>query len=131
LGILVRIFSVGNTHKEHDMARQMMKYRLTAEGTIPDFLYLGEDGVGGVYGVPDPSTPWPRDLVQVGITNDGATGDFEVIPTKADLLAYLTSVSGSWAQIDPAQPNNMEATIPFDPSAATDWAWGRLDALNA
>ena len=113
------------------MARQMMKYRLTAEGTIPDFLYLGEDGVGGVYGVPDPSTPWPRDLVQVGITNDGATGDFEVIPTKADLLAYLTSVRGSWAQIDPAQPNNMEATIPFDPSAATDWAWGRLDALNA
>ena len=113
------------------MARQMMKYRLTAEGTIPDFLYLGEDGVGGVYGVPDPSTPWPRDLVQVGITNDGATGDFEVIPTKADLLAYLTSVSGSWAQIDPAQPNNMEATIPFDPSAATDWAWGRVDALNA
>jgi hypothetical protein len=113
------------------MARQMMKYRLTAEGTIPDFLYLGEDGVGGVYGVADPATPWPRDLVQVGITNDNATGDFEVIPTKADLLAYLTSVSGSWTQRDPANPNDPNATIPFDPSAATDWAWGRLDALNA
>ena len=114
------------------MARQMMKYRLTAEGTIPDFLYLGEDGVGGVYGVFDSNTAWPRDLVQVGITNDGATGDFEVIPTKADLLAYLTSVSGSWTQRDPAaQPDNFEATVPFDPSAATDWAWGRLDALNA
>jgi len=113
------------------MARQMMKYRLTAEGTIPDFLYLGEDGVGGVYGVADPSTPWPRDLVQVGITNDGATGDFEVIPTKADLLAYLTTVGANWTQPDPTQPNNLQATVPFDPSAATDWAWGRLDALNA
>ena len=113
------------------MARQMMKYRLTAEGTIPDFLYLGEDGVGGVYGVADPATPWPRDLVQVGITNDNATGDFEVIPTKADLLAYLTSVSGSWTQPDSSNLSDPQATIPFDPSAATDWAWGRLDALNA
>lgn len=113
------------------MAHQMMKYRLTAEGTIPDFLYLGEDGVGGVYGVADPSTPWPRDLVQIGITNDGATGDFEVISTKADLLAYLTTVGADWTQLDPAQPNNPTVTIPFDPSAATDWAWGRLDALNA
>ena len=114
------------------MARQMMKYRLTSEGTIPDFLYLGQDGVGGVYGVGDPNTAWPRDLVQVGITNDGATGDFEVIPTKADLLAYLTTIGASWTQRDPAaQPDNFEATVPFDPSAATDWAWGRLDALNA
>jgi hypothetical protein len=110
------------------MAHQMMKYRLTVEGTIPDFLYLGEDGVGGVYGVSDPNTAWPRDLVQVGITNDGAIGDFEVIPTKADLLAYLTTVGASWTQTDPSDPT---ATIPFDPSAATDWAWGRLDALNA
>ena len=113
------------------MAHQMMKYRLTAEGTIPDFLYLGEDGVGGVYGVADPSTPWPRDLVQVGITNDGATGDFEVIPTKADLLAYLTAVGANWTQPDPTQQAFPTAMIPFDPSAATDWAWGRLDALNA
>jgi len=112
------------------MARQMMKYRLTAEGTIPDFLYLGEDGVGGVYGVND-DQPWPRNLVQIGITNDNATGDFEVIPTKADLLAYLTTVGANWTRPDPAQPGNPQATIPFDPSAATDWAWGRLDALNA
>lgn len=108
------------------MARQMMKYRLTAEGTIPDFLYLGEDGVGGVYGVTD-DQPWPRNLIQVGITNDGATGDFEIIPTKADLLAYLTAVGADWTQRD---PNNIEGTIAFSPSDATDWAWGRLNALN-
>ena len=112
------------------MAHQMMKYRLTAEGTIPDFLYLGEDGVGGVFGVAD-NQPWPRDYLQVGITNNNATGDFEVIPTKTDLLAYLTTVGADWTQPDPTQPTNSQATVPFDLSAATDWAWGRLDALNA
>ena len=66
------------------MAYQCTKYRLTAEGTIPDFLYLGEDGVGGVFVVADPATPSPRDNIMIGIVNDGATGDFEVIPTKAD-----------------------------------------------
>jgi hypothetical protein len=112
------------------MAHQMMKYRLTAEGTIPDFLYLGQDGVGGVYGVND-DQPWPRDLVQIGISKDGATGDFEVVPTQADLQAYLAEVGANWTQPDPTQPGNMNATVPFDPVAAAAWAWQRLDALNA
>ena len=109
------------------MAYQCTKYRLTAEGTIPDFLYLGEDGVGGVFVVADPATPSPRDNIMIGIVNDGATGDFEVIPTKADLQSYLTTVGANWTQPDPADP---DSTIPFDPVAATDWVWGRLDALN-
>lgn len=109
---------------------QMMKYRLTAEGTVPDFLYLGNDGVGGVYGVDDPSTPWPRNLVQVGIAKPGATGDFSVIPSKADLQAYLTAVGANWVERDPANLGDPSATKPFDPVAATEWAWGRLNALN-
>ena len=112
------------------MARNVMKYRLTAEGTIPDFLYLGEDGVGGVYGVIDSSTPWPRDLVQVGITNDGATGDFEVIATKDELQSYLTAISAYRTQTDPAQPCNSEANVPFDPAAAATWVWDRFTALG-
>ena len=112
------------------MARHVMKYRLTSEGTIPDFLYLGEGGVGGVYGVTDSNTPWPRDLVQIGITNDGATGDFEVIPTKPDLLNYLTIVGEYWTQFDPAKPNDPTATIPFNPTEATDWVWNRFTALG-
>jgi len=113
------------------MSRNVIKYRLTAAGAIPKFLYLGRDGVGGVYGVTDPNTPWPRDFVQIGITNDNATGDFEVIPTKADLLAYLTAVGVNWTLPDPSDIANPAATIPFNPLAATDWTWGRLDALNA
>jgi hypothetical protein len=110
------------------MAHQVMKYRLTAQGTVPDFLYLGEDGVGGVYGVADPAAPSPRDFVMVGITKDGATGDFEVIATKADLQAYLTAVGADWEE--PA-PNPDDPPVPFDPVKAANWVWGRLDALNA
>ena len=74
------------------MAHSCIKYRLTAEGTVPDFLYLGEDGVGGVYVVADPSTPSPRDNVMIGISVDNATGDFEVLATKEELKTYLTNV---------------------------------------
>lgn len=111
------------------MAHQCIKYRLTAEGTIPEFLCLHENGVGGVFVVPDPSTPSPRDNVMIGLTENGYdTGDFEVIPTKADLEAYLTSVGADWTQTD---PNNPDQSVPFDPVAAATWVWDRLDALNA
>jgi hypothetical protein len=70
-------------------------------------------------------------MVMVGISETDDIGDAEAILTKADLLAYLTTVGANWKLPDPTQPNNLEATIPFDPSAAADWAWDRLDALNA
>lgn len=114
------------------MAHQVIKYRLNADGTVPSFLCLHENGVGGAFVVADPSTPSPRDMVMVGITEE-ATGDFEVIATKADLQTYLTSVGGGWTQPNPdgsAVPGDPEATVPFDPAAAANWVWGRLDALN-
>ena len=113
------------------MAHHCIKYRLAADGTVPSFLCLHPEGVGGVYVVADPATPSPRDMVMVGISEGDDVGDAEIVPTKADLLAYLTAVGAGWTQPDPAQPSNPEATIPFNPSAAADWAWGRLDALNA
>ena len=113
------------------MAHHCIKYRLAADGTIPSFLCLHPEGVGGVFVVADFSTPSPRDMVMVGISEGDDVGDAEIVATKADLLAYLTTVGANWTQPDPANPSDPEATIPFDPSAATDWAWGRLDALNA
>ena len=113
------------------MAHHCIKYRLVADGTIPSFLCLHPEGVGGVFVVADPATPSPRDMVMIGLSEGDDVGDAEIVPTKADLLAYLTTVGAGWTQPDPANPGDPTATIPFDPSAAADWAWGRLDALNA
>lgn len=110
------------------MAHQVIKYRLTAEGTIPSFLCLHPEGVGGVFVVTDPATPSPRDLVMVGISEANDTGDAEIIATQADLEVYLTSISSGWTTpggIPDADP------VPFDPVASAAWVWGRLNALNA
>lgn len=111
------------------MAHQCIKYRLRADGTIPDFLYLGNDGVGGVYVVVDPSTPGPRDNVMVGISN-GIAGDYDVFLTKADLQSYLTTEGADWTQPAPTA-EDPDATEPFDPVAAATYVWDRLEALNA
>ena len=113
------------------MAHHCIKYRLTAEGTIPAFLCLHPEGVGGVFVVADPATPSPRDMVMIGLTENDDTGDAEVIPSQADLQAYLAAVGANWTQPDPAQPGNLEATIPFDPVAAAQWVWDRKVALDA
>ena len=113
------------------MAHRMMKYRLAADGTVPTFLCLHAEGVGGVFVVADPSTPSPRDMVMVGISETDDIGDAEAIDTQADLQAYLASVGANWTQRDPTQPDNLEATIPFDPVASAQWVWDRKVALDA
>ena len=113
------------------MAHHCIKYRLTAEGTVPSFLCLHPEGVGGVYVVGDSSTPSPRDMVMIGLSENDEVGDAEIIPTKADLLTYLTSVSADWTQQDPTQPGDTQARIPFEPSAAADWVWARKTSLDA
>lgn len=113
------------------MAHHCIKYRLTTEGTVPSFLCLHPEGVGGVFVVADPATPSPRDMVMVGLTENDDTGDAEVIPTQADLQAYLAAVGANWTLPDPTQPGNPQATIPFDPVAAAQWVWDRKVALDA
>ena len=113
------------------MAHHCIKYRLNADGTIPSFLCLHPEGVGGMFVVGDPNTPSPRDMVMIALSENDDTGDAEVIPTQADLQAYLADVGANWTQLDPAQPGNPEATIPFDPVAAAQWVWDRKVALDA
>lgn len=113
------------------MAHHCIKYRLAADGTVPSFLCLHPEGVGGVFVVTDPATPSPRDMVMIGLSENDDTGDAEVIPTQADLQEYLSVVGADWKQADPAQPGNYEATIPFDPVAAAQWVWDRKVALDA
>ena len=76
------------------MAYKVVKYRLTAEGTIPTFLKFGvPQGTGGMYPVKD-STASPRDHVMLGIADDGAdiSGSEGEIASKDALTTYLTSV---------------------------------------
>jgi hypothetical protein len=70
-------------------------------------------------------------MVMIGLSENDDVGDAEIVPTKADLLTYLTSVGANWTQSDPTQPGDPQATIPFDPSAAADWVWARKTALDA
>ena len=116
------------------MAHQCIKYRLNSDGTIPDFIYFGDDGMHGYYGTyptGDAAEPSPRDLVQVGISVDNATGDFETIASQADLQAYLTTTSENdgWATLSPTE-EDPHATVPFDPAAEAARVWGILNALN-
>ena len=112
------------------MAHHCIKYRLNADGTIPSFLCLHPEGVGGVFVDGDSNTPSPRDMVMIGLSEDDNTGDAEVIATQADLQAYLANVGANWTQPDPSKPGDLEATIPFDPAAAAAWVWGRKTALD-
>ena len=113
------------------MAHHCIKYRLTAQGTVPGFLCLHPEGVGGRYAVADPATPSPRDTVMIGISEGDDTGDAEVIATQADLQAYLAAVGAGWTLPDPTQPDDPTATVPFDPAAEAGDVWTRLTALNA
>jgi hypothetical protein len=75
------------------MAHQVIKYRLTENGEVPDFLCTEENSEGGAYGVYDDVFPSPRNYVMVGISCDGATGDFETFSTLKKPCAILGSAA--------------------------------------
>ena len=111
------------------MAYKVVKYRLTAEGTIPTFLKFGvPQGTGGMFPVKD-STASPRDYVMIGIADDGAdiSSSEGEIASKNDLTTYLTSVSdgNGWKQI--ASDGSEED---FVPATAATIIWNDLTTLN-
>tara|TARA_R110002126_G_scaffold94204_3_gene222577 strand:+ start:2417 stop:2755 length:339 start_codon:yes stop_codon:yes gene_type:complete len=111
------------------MTHYCIKYRLNADGTVPALLCLHPEGVGGVFGVATSGgTTQHDDTVFVGLSENDDYAPAELVPTQADLETYLTSVSSNWTQPDPTDPDTQ---VPFDPVAAADWVWARLEALNA
>jgi len=115
------------------MAHQCIKYRLTEQGTIPEFLCFHPDSLSGMYPVDTGTHPFPQELVLIGISEKDVTGDFEAFPTKQEFLTYLTTVGADWQMPDRTAPrtDGLPAMIPFDHSAAADFVWSKLDALNA
>ena len=112
------------------MTHKVCKYRLNADGTIPDFICFHNSGIHGVCVVADMLEPSPRDNLMIGITEDNVTGDFEAFADKAALQAYITSISGSWTQRAPTA-EDPDATVPFDPAAEATRIWDACTALNA
>jgi hypothetical protein len=115
------------------MTKQMMRYKLNADGTIPSFLYLGNDGVGGQWSNTTNAGTSPQDMWLVGIS-DGSTlpaDQAEVINSKEDLVTYLNSYTSTWKQPNPTQVGNLDAQIPFDQQEAANWAWNKLEELNS
>ena len=111
------------------MAYKVVKYRLTAEGTIPTFLKFGvSQGTGRMYPVKD-STASPRDHVMIGIADNGAdiSSSEGEITSKDALTTYLTSVSSGkgWKQI--ASDGSEED---FVPATHATRIWDDLTALN-
>jgi hypothetical protein len=70
-------------------------------------------------------------MVMIGVSENDDTGDAEVIPTQAELQTYLAAVGANWTAPNSEFPNDPTKALPFDPIAAAQWVWGRLDALNA
>ena len=91
------------------MANKIVKYQLEG-GKIPSWI---DDG--GYY--PDPSE------VMIGATVDGSdeTGLGE-LASEADVKTYLDTYTSSWTEPDPNDPN---ATVPFDQTAAATHIWSK------
>ncbi len=107
-----------------------IKYRLNPNGTVPSFLCLHPEGVGGAFGVASSGTTQHDDTVFVGLANPGATGNFEIVPTQQALQNYLAAIGVNWTE--PVNLNNAAGpTKPFDPVAAAQWVWDRKTALDA
>jgi hypothetical protein len=85
----------------------IIKYRLTRDGRIPEFLCKEEGAFAGMYGVntnKDGYMPkWlsPQETQYLGLScgpidPDGAPEGVEVIETKEELETYITGISTTW-----------------------------------
>tara|TARA_B110000211_G_C13875930_1_gene462927 strand:- start:301 stop:591 length:291 start_codon:yes stop_codon:yes gene_type:complete len=93
------------------MANKIVKYQLD-NGTIPTWI---EDG--GYY--PDPTE------IMIGATVDGSseTGLGELVSESA-VETYLDTYTSTWTE-DANDPNNPDATVPFDQAQAASYIWSK------
>ena len=109
----------------------IIKYRLTRDGRIPEFLCNHEGAFAGMYGVntnkPGYIAKWPspQETLFIGmgcgpIDPDGAPEGVEVIETKTALKSYITEISGTWT----VKSTGVTGTY-------TETTTGTLEAWNA
>ena len=93
------------------MANKIVKYQLD-NGTIPTWI-----GDGGYY--PDPTE------IMIGATVDGSSkvGLGELVSQSA-VETYLDTYTSTWTE-DANDPNNPDATVPFDQAQAASYIWSK------
>ena len=96
------------------MANKIIKYNLTAQGTIPTYI---DDG--GYFPKANGGSS-PQDWDLIGATNDGAseTGLGE-LANKAAIKSYLDSYTGDWTERD---GDGNETAFDQDAAATRLWA---------
>ena len=93
------------------MANKIVKYQLD-NGTIPTWI---EDG--GYY--PDPTE------IMIGATVDGSTEEgLGVLASQSAVETYLDTYTSTWTQ-DANDPNDPNATVPFDQAQAASYIWSK------
>ena len=99
------------------MANKIIKYNLTAGGTIPTYI---DDG--GYYPKANGGSS-PQDWDLIGATVDGSseTGLGE-LANKAAIKSYLDSYTSDWTEVDPDDHTKM---IAFDQDAAATHIWAK------
>lgn len=110
----------------------IIKYRLTRDGRIPEYLCTDPRAFAGMYGV-DTNTPgfiprWlsPQETQFLGMgcgqidPDQGAPSGVEVIETKAELQTYITGISTAWT-VDTSGTTGIH----------TETTTGSLEAWNA
>jgi len=97
------------------MANKIIKYNLTAGGTIPDYI---DDG--GYYPKAN-SNASPQDWDLIGATVDGSseTGLGE-LANKAAVKSYLDTYTSDWKQ-----PDGSGGEEDFDQDAAATYIWSK------
>ena len=99
------------------MANKIIKYNLTAGGTIPTYI---DDG--GYYPKAN-SNASPQDWDLIGATVDGSdeTG-LGALANKAAIKSYLDTYTSDWKDQDPDNPGE---EIDFDQDAAATHIWAK------
>ena len=97
------------------MANKIIKYNLTAGGTIPTYI---EDG--GYYPKANENAS-PQDYDMIGATVDGSSETaLGALANKAAIKSYLDSYTGDWTQ-----PDGSGGTEAFDQDAAATVLWAK------
>jgi len=115
------------------ITHQIVTYCLNPDGTIPDFVYHGNDGIGGVYGIPDPTHASPQDFVMLCLTEypvpDPQPDTIHLlINDKQELTDYLTTVLEGRTEPNRDDPDGPE--IPADIVANIEWVWSTYERVN-